>query len=312
VKPVQSILFITLSNIGDAILTTPTLEALHQRYPDAMIDIVGDARSDIIFKHCPYVGTVFLKHKREGWRGLIQLVRALRKKRYDLAVDLRTDGLLWLLRARRRLTKLNNQDHLSLHSAEKHFRAIAPLVSGTPLPTQIWLSPTEETEAQRMLADYAGQRILAVGPGANWAPKTWPAEYFAALINLLQNRFDAVVLLGNAQNQPLAAIVEAQVKLPVINLCGKTDLLLVAALLKRCAAFIGNDSGLGHLASAVNIPTLTIFGPGEPWRYRPWSPQSVWLQSESGIIADITPEQARDTLLPILDRNCLPTHATEI
>lgn len=306
-KPVRKILFITLSNIGDVILSTPALEALHQTYPDAVIDIVGDARSDIVFRHCPYVGKVILKHKRQGWRGLLALVRQLRQQRYDLAVDLRTDGLLWLLRARRRLHKCSNRQGMHLHSAEKHFRSIAPIVGNSaPLPTKIWLSDAERTQARHLLLKFEGQRILALGAGANWPPKIWPAQHFAELANLLKDRFDAVLLLGGTQDQPRAAAVAEALQLPSINVCGNTDLLLSTALLEQADFFVGNDSGLGHLASAVGTPSMTVFGPGQPWRYRPWSSQALWLQDPQQEIANVSPTAVAAEITAFLDRAIAP------
>ena len=91
-KNVKRILFITLSNIGDAILTTPTLESLHLKYPNAVFDIVGDKRSRILFKYCPYMYNFIEKDKSLGWCGLLSLIKKLRQERYDLAVDLRSDS----------------------------------------------------------------------------------------------------------------------------------------------------------------------------------------------------------------------------
>ena len=102
----RTILLITLSNIGDALMTTPVLEVLHHQYPQAVIDIVTDARAGNLFEFCPYQGEIILKHK--GWRGTLALVKRLRITRYDLIVDLRTDGLTLLLRARRKLTRRGN------------------------------------------------------------------------------------------------------------------------------------------------------------------------------------------------------------
>lgn len=303
-KPVRSILFVTLSNIGDAILTTPALEALHHAFPEAVIDIVGDARSDIVFRHCPYRGEIFLKRKKEGWRGLLNLVGQLRRKRYDLAVDLRTDGLLWLLRANKRISKLSSRRSPPLHSVEKHFRAVAPLTGGdTPPPSRIWLADTERQQAKALLvgADLVGKRLLALGPGANWEPKIWPAQHFAELANLSRDHFDAVLLLGSAQDHPRVQAVAAALQLPYLDASGKTDLLLAAALLEQAQAFVGNDSGLGHIASAVGTPTFTVFGPGEPDRYRPWGPRAAWLQSTSRVIADVSPQQVSEALLKLLE-----------
>lgn len=300
-QPVRHILFVTLSNIGDAILTTPALEALHRAYPDARIDLVGDARSEIIFRHCPYRGEIFLRHKKEGWAGLLRLIWQLRRRRYDLAVDLRTDGLLWLLRARQRVTKLPAHAGRNLHSAEKHFRAVALLTGGDIPPARIWLPASERSAAQTQLQAFRGRRILALAPGANWAPKIWPSRHFSALANRLPDHFDAVLLLGSTQDQPRAAQVAAGLQLPCLNLCGQTSLLQAAALLEQARCFVGNDSGLGHIASAVGTPTLTVFGPGEPDRYHPWGQHTAWLQSVSRDISDVSPEQAGDALLSLLE-----------
>ena len=104
---VNKILFISLSNIGDAIMTTPVLHALHQLYPEAIIDIVGDQRSSEIFKHCPYRGEIFHKQKNSFLRGVPALLMTLWAQSYDLVVDIRTDGLAYLLPAGKRLSLIH-------------------------------------------------------------------------------------------------------------------------------------------------------------------------------------------------------------
>jgi len=100
-KNAKKILFITLSNIGDAILTTPTLEALHFKYPNAVFDIVGDKRSRILFKYCPYMNNFIEKDKGLGWYGILFLINKIRQERYDLAVDLRSDLLLYFIKSKK-------------------------------------------------------------------------------------------------------------------------------------------------------------------------------------------------------------------
>lgn len=286
---VKRILFITLSNIGDAILTTPTLEALHLQYPDAVIDIVCDPRSEIIFKYCPYRGEIFLKYKKAGWRGAFSLIRQLRRQQYDIAVDLRSDGLLWLLRAKRRAFKLANRLSLNLHSVEKHFAAVKKLVINTspPMP-KIWLSDKEREAANLILGTHREQRILALGVGANFAGKIWPVEHFQALSDVIKNQFDFILLLGGLGDVDLAVAFKSRCALPVLDCCGKTDLLTTAALLEHADYFVGNDSGLGHLASALGTPSITVFGVGQPHRYRPWGDKALWLQDAGHNIANIS------------------------
>lgn len=295
---VKRILFITLSNIGDAILTTPTLEALHLQYPDAVIDIVCDPRSAIIFKNCPYRGELFLKHKKAGWRGTFTLIRQLRQRHYDIAVDLRSDGLLWLLRTKQRAFKLANSVSMHLHSAEKHFAAVKKLVAVTPMPApKVWLSDEERATASEMLASYHGLRIIALGLGANFAGKIWPVEQFQALCHALKMQFDVVLLLGSQQDAVLSKAFQSGCELRVLDCCGKTDLLTTAALLEQADYFVGNDSGLGHLASAVGTPGFTVFGVGQPHRYRPWGSKALWVQDAEYNIANVSGKMVAEKIV---------------
>ena len=286
-RNIRDILLITLSNIGDAVMTIPVMAALHEKYPQAVMDIVTDARATDLFSHCPYKGTIFLKDKQVGWPGVMTLVKQLRTKRYDLVVDLRTDGLTVLLRARRRLTRRGSKT-AGCHAVQRHFGVMGPREGITEIPaTRLWLSQHDLDFAQQHLAALPGKRWLALGPGARWAPKCWPAAAYHELADRLQTQFDAVVLLGSTEDAESCQQVTAGMTLPCINLAGKTRLLQAAAVLQQAALFIGNDSGLGHMAAACDTATLTIFGPGDPERYHPWHPQACWVQSDSGDIADV-------------------------
>ncbi len=181
----QRILFITLSNIGDVVLTTPVLERLHQCYPEAVIDILTDARAREVLEHCPYRGEIMLKQKRAGWHGLVRLVRTLRRTRYEVIVDVRTDGLAYLLRAQRRYTKWGTRPR-GAHAVEDHMGVIAALGGAIP-PTRIWLDDALRYYATTQLAHLPGQRWLALGPGANWPPKIWAAQRFRELVTLAKD-----------------------------------------------------------------------------------------------------------------------------
>ena len=292
----QRILFITLSNIGDAVMTTPVLAALRERYPDARFDIVADARSAALFAHFDALDDIILKHKNVGWRDKLAFVRQLRRKRYDLIVDLRTDGLSWLLRGRQRLNKIRQRTPQT-HSVEQHFRVLAPLLGDVaPPPTCLWIPAAAYTTAAAHLAALPGSRWLAFGPGANWDGKIWDAARFVALANQCASEFDGVILLGGAADRARAEAMQPQIHLPGVDLCGQTGLLEAAAVLARARAFVGNDSGLGHLASAVGTPTLTVFGPGEPLRYRPWGAHARWLEAPGQDLSRLSVEQVATVL----------------
>ena len=296
-RDTNKILLITLSNIGDAVMTLPVLEALHKTWPLATIDIVTDARASQLFTHCPYAGEIVLKDKQAGWRGIVALVTQLRRTHYDLVVDLRTDGLTLLLRARHRLTRRGSRP-LGYHAVERHFGVISQHIETSNIPAaHIRLSKAEHRFADKQLSGLPGQRWLALGPGARWQPKCWPVLHFRALVNQIHENFDAVILLGDTTEIAVCQDIEDKLPLPVINLAGKTGLLQAAAVLAPAQLFVGNDSGLGHIAAATGTPTVTLFGPGDPARYHPWHPQARWVQSSTGNIEDIAVDAVIEAIL---------------
>ena len=299
-QPVRHILLVTLSNIGDAVMTTPVMEALHGKHPQAVMDIVADPRSSELFAHCPYRGRVIHRDKQQGWQGSLALVRDLRRCRYDLIVDLRTDGLAWLLRSRRRLTR-HGARRPEGHAVERHMEVIRRDVGAAGIPpTRLWLDGREQEFADRTLAGLPGRRWLALGPGARWEPKRWPPGSFRELVQRRREDFDAVVLLGSQADADSCRTLAAGLSLPCLDLAGRTGLLEAAALLSHMSLFIGNDSGLGHLAAAVGTPTLTLFGPGEPQRYRPWNPRGRWLQSPNRDIRTLPVDAVNNALRQLL------------
>ena len=179
-KHEKRILFITLSNIGDVILTIPTLLKLSERYKNAKFDIVGDDRSKILFKYYPFINKFFIKDKSKGFRGTLSLLRDIRKTNYDIAVDLRSDGLLYLIRADKKFHKINNKN---IHSIEKHYLSIKEQDKKIPEPT-IWLS-NEEKKRARQLLPKSYKKILAFGLGANSSHKIWPTKFYAELLSLI-------------------------------------------------------------------------------------------------------------------------------
>ena len=280
-------LFITLSNIGDALLTTPVLQFLHRYDETATVDIVGDERSSMLFLHCPYRGEIYHKRKQRFLRGVPALWYELRGKRYDLVVDLRTDILARLIRAEKRLIKNGGDRHD--HAVEKHFSVVSEIAGDAKIPgTTLWPGQADRDFAHATCARLPGKKWLCIGPGANWDKKIWPPERYAAAARILSAEFDALVLLGSEADNRQALQVAPNAGLPCVNLCGRTTLLQAAAVMARMTLFTGNDSGLGHLASAVNTPSFTLFGPGHPERYHPWGALAAWCTAPDCNIGSIS------------------------
>lgn len=287
----QRLLFITLSNIGDLVMTTPALVALHAAWPAARIDIVADQRSSELLTRAPFLGELFHRVKRDGRVGMLKLVHRLRARRYDAVVDLRTDFLPWLLRARLRSARWQAQP-VGPHAVEQHYAVAARVLpAAVAIPdTKIWLADEDRAAANALLNELPGPRRLALAPGANWPGKIWPATHYVALANALNDCFDAVVLLGNAADAKAGVQMQSAIALPSVNLMGRTSLLGAAAALADCSLFVGNDSGLGHLAAAVGTHSVTVFGPGRPARYRPWGSRASLVMAPSLDLARLTPD----------------------
>jgi ADP-heptose:LPS heptosyltransferase len=290
------ILFISLSNLGDAILTTPVLAALHQHFPAARITILAGLQSSAIFEHCPYRAELIQKPKRAGLTGLLALLRCLRRRRYDLVVDVRTDGLAYLLRARRRCTKWTARPY-GPHAVEQHMGVIRVLHQEQSIPApRVWLHAEDVKYAGRAVAALPQGRWLAIAPGCRVPIKRWPAENYPALVHAVSDLFSGVIVVGDAGDAALAEAICCHLPLPVLNLAGQTDIRQAAAVIQRAAVFVGSDSGLGHLASAVGVATLTLFGIGEPERYRPWGERSAWLVGADRDVRNLSVPQVAEAL----------------
>ncbi len=284
------LLVVTLSNIGDVVMTTPVFEALTTAYPDTLIDIFADARSAALLTPAPYTGEIFLYHKRAGWRARGVLLRALRRRRYRVVVDLRGPILGYLLRTDTRLCKPHSRSP-GRHAVQEHFAALAPLLPGvSPPPCQLYLSTQSTNAAAELLTALPGRRWLALAPGANWPGKKWPRSHYRALLELAAPHFDGAILLGSAQDTDDVAAI-ADLALPTLVTAGTTDLGTAAALLAQARAFVGNDSGLGHIAAAMGTPSLTVFGPGDPTRYRPWGSHAHIVLAPREDLAALMPQQ---------------------
>lgn len=286
------LLFVTLSNIGDLVLTTPALEALHEAFPEHRVDIVADARSSALLAHCPYLGDLLHRDKRAPLRDTLALIGRLRQRRYRAIIDLRTGFLPWLLRAEQRTAQWRAGPH-GPHAVDQHYAIAARVLPRVtlPPPARVWLAPDDAAWARNTLTEISGaEPWLALAPGANWPGKIWPVDYYAALTRSLVSRYARLMILGSAQDRTLATELAAKSAIPCVDFTGRTTLTQSAALLDAASLFIGNDSGLGHIAAARGIPTLTLMGPGRPERYKPHGKFAVLLEAPARDLTRLTPE----------------------
>lgn len=272
------ILFVTSNRIGDAVLSTGLLSHLVARYPGARITIACGSVAAPLFRHVPGLEHLHVLVKQRHARHWLGLWRAAIGVRWDLVVDLRASALAWTLRARQR--KVFQPSHAPVHRV-RQLAALFGLEAAPPSP-RLWLSPAQQAEAASLLPD--GGPVLAIGPTANFGGKEWPAAHFVALIECLTGPAGPlagarVVLFGGPGEREAAAPVIAAIPPDrLIDLVGTADLMVAAACIARARLYIGNDSGLMHVAAAAGVPTLGLFGPSREVLYAPWGPQCAHVR----------------------------------
>jgi ADP-heptose:LPS heptosyltransferase len=274
------ILFVTASRIGDAVLSSGLLKKLHDEVPHAAFTIAAGPASAPLFRDTPGLERLIVLEKERGGGHWLGLWRQTRARRWGLVVDLRGSGLANMLRARKKAVYKRPLAGTGLEPQHKVLEAAVVLGEEENPPAPYLFVSEERQAAADALLGWQGQEgggpILAMGPAANWTGKAWPAERFAVTAAKLLDpggpfADGRLLLLGGPDDKLVSRTVRHALPRPrVIDLTGNTDLLTGYAALKRARLFIGNDSGLMHMAAAAGAPTLGLFGPSDDRRYAPW------------------------------------------
>lgn len=286
------ILFISSTRIGDAVLSTGLLDHLMRAHPEARFTIVCGRVAEGVFRRMPRLDRLIAVEKRRYSLHWLEIWGQLATTRWDLVVDLRASAIAWLLwtRDRRVIQGGRRPGHRLTHLAA--LLGVEP----PPLPV-IWTAPEDSARAAALLPE--GRPWLVLGPTANWHRKVWPAERFAELALRLTSPDGVfpgagIAILGGPGDQERSMATPVLTALPqALDLVGKLDLPEVAAVQARAAIFIGNDSGLMHLAAAAGAPTLGLFGPTPSDEYGPAGPKA------QAVLADGPPGQGAMEDLPV-------------
>jgi len=277
----MKILFVTATRIGDAVLSTGLLRYLIERYPGAQLTIAAGPLAAPLFGEVPGLARLIVVEKRARGLHWLSLYGQVAATRWDLAVDLRGSALTYLLWAReRRVMGKGNPDEHRVHQLGRLFDLEPP-----PSP-KLWLGAPHLDAAARLVPP--GATVLVIGPAANWPRKEWRATRFAELAAQLtapQGPLPGarVAVMAAAHERAQAApVIAALPRDRVVDLVGKVDLLTAAAILQKAALFVGNDTGLMHVAAAAGAPTLGLFGPSNVKEYAPWGPRAAYVQTALG------------------------------
>ncbi len=275
------ILFITATRIGDAVLSSGLIQFLAEQIPNARFTIVSGPLAAPLFAHVPGLDRVIVMEKGKGKGHWFKLWNQVRHRKWGLVVDLRGSGTAMFLRREKRAIW---KKHIGepIHKVIDAARVLK--LEGDPPSPHLYITPEVQALADQLLAPRQGEPdgpILAVGPASNWVGKIWPIERFAQTSQQLLGPQGPLaggrllILGGPGDGRMVEELRMASARGRYVDLTGKVDLLTAYAALKRADLFIGNDSGLMHIAAAAGIPTIGLFGPSDERRYGPWGENTV-------------------------------------
>jgi len=342
----RNLLLIRPDHIGDVLFTTPALHALRQTFPEArIIALVGPWTATILTRN-PDVDAVLTcpfpwfdrRPKPSPWqpyRLLLEEARKLQKLHFDAVLILRFDhwwgallaawaGIPVRIGYATPETRLFLTDTLPYapdrHAVEHNLaliRALAArwgreMVEGEPR-LRFPLTAEEEAFAAAFLAHHgiADARLVGLHPGAGDPRKLWPAERWAQVADRLAETWEAQILItGSPAERELAEAVARQMRSRPCIAAGETSLGQAAALLGRCRLVVGADTGPMHLAVALGVPTVHLYGPFEPWLFGPWGPPERHriVRAPSGRVEDIAVEEVVSVATALLRQPAMENH----
>lgn len=286
--------------LGDVVMSLPALRAVRRAYPDAHLAVMIKSELASFFDGSAWIDEILPYRVRPGLAGLrdrVAIVNEIRRRDFDLAILFPDsfEAALWAWGARVPMRAGYRRDGRSLlltHGVDRtpatlqghqvHYRLhLLRAALGIDGDAEMVSPDVDEATLQIMQGWLAERRqrrgaLIAVAPAAAYGPaKEWPAAQWAQLIDLLATRDDAECVLVGARGEKAKCeeIARATRARPLIA-AGETSVGQLVALLSLCGAFVGNDSGAMHVAAALGIPNVGIFGSTDPERTGPLGPRA--------------------------------------
>lgn len=287
----MSILFITSTHIGDAVLSSGLLARVMENNPDDPVTIACGAPAAKVFEAVPRLERIHVIRKRRRLLHWFELWTEMRGRKWNVLIDLRRSLLPYVLRARHRYVLPKNR--APIHRVE----AISSAISAEPLAPKIWIADRHADRARQLVGD--SKKLLVLAPGATWAGKIWPIERFVELAQRLCNAGGlldgSTILVVGAGDERAAAqpLFDSFPRSRVIDAMG-VDILSTYAAMQNCRIFVGNDSAMMHLAAATGRPTVGMFGPTRDIHYAPWGENGLVVRTPESV-EELTGHNEYDT-----------------
>ena len=269
---IKRILVITLSNVGDIILTTPVIRTLSKEFPGARLDVMVGPQGKEIFEKDPAIFKLIIYDKHMPIAEKRRLQLKLKKLRYDLVVDIRNTVFPLLIGPKYRTATIQKFPKTVMHRKKRHLYRLKSLgINNLDENSYIHITGEDEEHVAKVLtSEKVMDPIVIINPGAKSHLKRWTTEGFAELSDRLIRECGAhVILIGTNDDKDTIEAVIKKMKHNPHNFMNKTNIRQLAALLKRAKVLVTNDSAPLHLGCAVGTKVLALFGPTDPRKYGP-------------------------------------------
>jgi len=296
----KNILITKPSSLGDIVLALPALTALHRSFPDAKISWLVRPEFAPLLENHPHLTEIIVFDRKllgKAWfhsgafGSLVSLVRRLRRSKFDVVFDfqglLRTASLARLSGCKKRFGMANAREFASIFYTHKipqdidcihmvdYYLKIIKAAGATELDVEFVFpqNPKAPDSVGRLLAshDVPNDNYAVFVPSSAHRDKCWPAERFAALAEKISSQFGtSIVVTGSASEAGIIESLKEKANAPIVSLAGKTSLSELIALLEGARVVISNDTGPGHIAAALGVPIVLLFGRTNPYRLTPY------------------------------------------
>ncbi|MBN2018263.1 MAG: lipopolysaccharide heptosyltransferase II [Candidatus Cloacimonetes bacterium] len=273
----MKVLFIRFSSLGDVLLTTPIIRTFRTHFPDAEIHFLTKKQFALLLEYNPHIDKLIRFDPED--ESMLQLIIRLQKEHYTHIIDLHDKLRSALIK---RFVKGKTITYKKKHPYRKRLlkdHNLKPISSTVELYASVlenfnirlgerkldlFLPENEETIAENFLPS-DGKKIVAISPGTSWFTKQYPIEYYKKLIEHLLNNYEVnIILIGTENEKSLTAEITSISQTGICDLGGKTSLIETAVIINYSDLFISGDCGSMHIAAALGVPQIAIFGPTHP------------------------------------------------
>lgn len=294
----HQVLFIAPTRIGDAVLATSLLEHIRMSTPEARVTIIASPFSAPLFTGYPALEALHIVDKRKFSLHWLRIWRIAVAQQWAQVWDMRGSALAYLCAARKRYVFSSSATPAPKRDQYQSQLGLPPL----PYPT-LWPQLEDVANASGLIQP--AEKVIAIAPCANFLGKEWPARYFVDFGHrlfgtVLKGYRPMIVCAAHERPRALPILEGLRDYHPIDITRGESSLLEIYACFSRARGFIGNDSGLMHMAAAAGIPTLGLFGITDDVTYQPCGPKADHLVAPERDLAQLQPHQVVERFVSLI------------